>query len=476
MLRLHRSLSEQCCTSTDMATLLDLLRQPMGQLSRQVVLLQKTKEQAPKRQQDYQKWLKSIAETKTLFNTVELWVSDCNRVQWLNHFDASSDYANMNPPDLLPDYVYEKDYMRGLVHNLTTDQKASAQETVKAAPLRTNLDESTDDATDALAEAMKNSANLVTLLNRVRVLLEGAEIFFLTKSVQEGGSRSPAGGSEGENKRETPAQKAAREKAKKKQQIIQCCDERIKLFNETRQLVAWLAAQTEPPIEDLQKAYAEFDKTESEGKLPPRYRSQNILLNESLTAKGTNQINYAIYETGKDKPVAKAGYKTYNTVKWWPLLSINYVFGQRAVSIFDNATGQFQTNTGTSNFEAVVGVKWYIKESNMTRSGKRNQLLRKVWAGNYATFSKARGNGFVSKYYLLAGLSVSQRFFKNYFLGAGIDIVPGFSVQGGANLFFRKAYVLNNGQIEREYETPAIRGFVGVAIDQNVVTKLLKIF
>ncbi|MBN8826306.1 MULTISPECIES: hypothetical protein [unclassified Spirosoma] len=252
---------------------------------------------------------------------------------------------------------------------------------------------------------------------------------------------------------------------------LSTCADRLTTFRLSKQLIDWLIEQTDPPVDDLKLAYGAFDKSKANPE--PLLRSEDLLVNESREAKGTKAISYTISEAGKDKPVAKGSYNTYNTVRFWPSISINYVVGSRAVSIFDNATGQFQTNTDVDNFEAVAGVKWYLGPSNMTRTHKRSKFIRDTFGSRY---SMQRGNSILGKTFLTLGLGVSHKFLRNYFLGLGIDIVPGLSLQGGGNVFFRKAYDLNNGQIMKEYDVPATCAFFGIAIDPNIVTKLLSIF
>ncbi len=451
LLKFYQGLSD--CCGQNPQQFINLLKTPISSVSTSIVQLKKAKDNIPQLQKNYDDWLVSMTETKKLLNHAKLFVSDCQQINWMSHYDASADYAKMNPNSLLPDFVYEEDGVQGLVHNLTATQKVSAKESVKEIKQRTELDVQTDAPFDALAEAMK-------FLDPTNLLAETLKVFTGAKAQVLG-----AGGQE--KVKETITEKDKNPKYR------DCCEQNEKLLDETFALATWLNAQTEPPIEDLQKKFDSFDKLEKADKLTPVYRTENVLVNESREAKGSNEIKYEIFEAGKDKAVAKDGYKTYNTVRWWPMVSTNYVFGSRAVSIYDNATGKFKTDTDIDNFEAVVGVKYYIKESNMTRTKKRSDFIKDNLDSRY---NDSRGNGWCSKFYLLGGLGVRHRFLKNYFLGGGIDITPGFSVQAGGNLFFRKAYDLNNGQIEREFEIPSVRGFFGIAIDPNVVTKLIKLF
>nr|WP_293838923.1 hypothetical protein [uncultured Arsenicibacter sp.] len=447
-LRLYQALQNQCCQTTTAKDMIALLKAPVAELAVELADLRKyNTDEAPVRQKKYAAWLKSKAQTEEVLNEVVLYASDCHEINWMTHYDAGDDYAQMYSNKLLPDLVYEHDAVRGLVHNLPADKKVSAKEVIKEAKLHTELDKEISPFFDAFSQASTGSDAVIQLVDRLKVQVAFAAFATITG-------------------RKTP----------KIPELLLLCSEIIKKLEahaKARELINWLSAQTEPPVDDLKKAYKEFD--DNKDKQAPTLRSEDVLVGESRKAKGTNDISYQIFEAGKEKPVAADSFKTYNTVRFWPSVSINYVFGSRAVSIFDNATGQFRTNTDIDNFEAVVGVKWYWGPSNVTRTRKRTRFIEKNLAAD-DSYKFERGNSWRGKVFLTGGLGVSHKFLRNYFLGAGVDVVPGLSVQAGGNLFFRKAYDLNNGQIKREYDIPSMRMFFGLAIDPNVVTKLISIF
>ncbi|RCR69447.1 hypothetical protein DUE52_11385 [Larkinella punicea] len=530
-LRLYQTLTDKCCESTVIKDMLDTLKPAISELTLVLVKLRQEKEKAPVRQKAYEDWLKSTAQTETVLNEIVLYASDCPQINWMTHYDAQSNYATMQPDGLLPDLVFEKDALRGLVHNIPSGRKVSAKEVVKEAKLRTEIDVQTDDFAGAFTQALVNSNAISTLFNQlsgilntirtvgnlgdsslkvddkvgVRAPVENARQALIVEKLRELLAPLLDGKSDAqqldelscikkypleyknklnaairlENNKAKPVSDAEFNEAL--QMLINERNDKLRVakkdsaqlvdFNSSSKLIRWLMEQTEPPIDDLQVAYTEFARKKASQE--PVLRSEDVLINESRTAKGTNDISYDIFEAGKEKPVAAGSYKTYHTVRFWPSVSINYVFGSRTVSVFDNATGQFRTDTGIDNFEAVVGVKWYLGPSNLTRTAARTRFIKNTADKEY---NFPRGNSVLGKLFLTGGLGVTHKFLKNYFLGAGIDIVPGLSVQGGGNLFFRKGYDLMNGQISREYDVPTGRWFFGLAIDPNVVTKLISIF
>jgi len=551
--RLYRTVSEQCCQSTQAAELIKTLKTDIVQLTRALVDLRKAKEVAPTRQNKYENWLKSTAQTEEVLNEVVLFVSSCPQINWMRQYNAQKGYAPLEPGGLQPDLVHENDIMRGLVHNLPKATKVSAKEIVKEAKLRTEIDVQTDAFAETFQQALISSNAVATLLNRIRgvlntvqtiatpqeakaaltaagrpkrqkqqvddarqqvLILELRDIVFvrlpkatfrqnltdielakkklavlkriqtqfgklneqLTSALKRESSNQdvkPVSELEFDEAVETLKDEALQEVVAREAftTILSTCSDRLATFKKSKELIDWLMEQTDPPVADLKLAYSAFDKSKASPE--PLLRSEDVLVNESREAKGTKTISYTISEAGKDKPVAKGSYDTYNTVRFWPSVSINYVFGSRAISIFDNATGQFQTDTDVDNFEAVVGVKWYWGPSNLTRTHKRSKFIRDTFESRY---NMKRGNSILGKTFLTLGLGVSNKFLRNYFLGLGIDIVPGLSLHGGGNLFFRKAYDLKNGQIVKAYDVPDIRGFFGIAIDPSIVTKLLSIF
>lgn len=420
------------CREEQIQSLVDQLREPISQLTSEIVELKRRKLESPKTEVGYQAWLANLAVTKKTLNRTLLYSTGTGSgngtetIHWMNHYDASDDYIKMNKPKSLPERVYERDLVHGLVHNLNKQQKVSAKETVTAVKLRSELDIQFDPIVEAFGTA-------VTVGKSTRHAF--AEQAIPEKQVDKGTS----------------------------------CEEDLARYRKSKILIDWLNDQTEPPIEDLEAAYNSFDSAEAE----PSFHSQETLVGESRTAEGTNIISYEIFEEGEEKAVVKDKYQTYETIRWWPFVSINYVFGSRSTSIFDKTTGAFAAYTDIDNFEIFTGAKWYLKPSNVTRTHKRTRFISETVGSEY---NPERGNGPLSKTFLFIGLGVRHNFLKNYGGGIGFDLVPGFSAQAGVNLYFRKKYELVNGIVKKEFDIPNTRYFIGLSVDANIVTRFISLF
>ncbi|MCE7066660.1 esterase-like activity of phytase family protein [Dyadobacter sp. CY326] len=402
------------------------LKPRITELVATIASLKALKEKGNERNEETGKWLTNTAQTAQIINKVLLYTTSDTIIHWMNHYDAKDEFRKMNGGDALPERVYEKDVVHGVVHNLAIKQKITSQEKVTKTELRTELDLKLE----PLADAFKESQGAVGRLQK------------------------------SENGRSQFAPDAS---------LPVNCPAEVDLYNSSKVMIEWLNEQTEPPLAEIQEAYDDFNIADS----GPVYRSQETLVSESRSALGTNIISYEIFEEGEGKPVVKDQYQTYETVRFWPFISVNYVFGSRASAIYDNTTNSFKTYTEMDNFEVFAGAKWYFGPSNVTRTPKRSKFIRNTVG---STYQHSRGNGFGGKTFIFLGLGVRHKFLKNYGVGAGIDIVPGLSLNGGVNVYFDKKYELVNGIVRKDFDIARFRGFMGLAIDVNVVTRFISLF
>lgn len=403
------------------------LKPRITELAETIASLNALKEKTYERKEQTDKWLTNTAQTTQIINKVLLYTTNDTTIHWMNHYDAKDEYKKMNGGDALPERVYEKDVVHGVVHNLAAKQKITSQEKVTKTELRTELDV----FLEPMADAAKKAISAGRTIHKSETVGE---------SVAE--SVTPDAGG---------------------------CPSEVDLYNSSKIMIEWLNEQTEPPLAEIEEAYDDFNVADA----GPVYRSQETLVSESRSALGTNIISYEIFEDGKDKPVVKDQYQTYETVRFWPFISVNYVFGSRASAIYDNGTNSFKTYTDMDNFEVFVGAKWYLGPSNVTRTLERSRFIRNTVGSEY---QNKRGNGLGGKTFVFLGLGVRHKFIKNYGVGGGIDIVPGLSLNGGVNVYFDKKYELVNGIVRKDFDITQFRGFFGLAIDVNVVTRFVSLF
>jgi hypothetical protein len=488
-------------------------------------------------EEKFQPWLLSIASTEIILNDFKFHLSDPDPVKpivWMHHKNAANNYVSLNG-DSLPNTIYENDQLMSYVHNLKPSQKVKASEKVDSIALQTTTEKALEDPFAAMATAKKSSASILSLMgglrgtvmslistsgnksgpgelklekitnkdSLVKVFLDNASyqdvsyyysleqknIFgdqktflinqrnFLLELKSQVLNNYPSNtplditnttlltdlnrlGTNGLIQRLNTMLADVDRRLLIELDVVN----QLKKYNDSKYTVKWLSLQTPPPFEEIEGAYKNPEKK-------PAFRSENVLTGESRSAKGNNRISYTLTEEGKSVIVAKDEYITYKTVRFWPTVGINYVFGSRTTSIFDETNQSFKPKTDIDNFEAVVGVKIYWRKKNITQSAATRKLIESIGKDN-----GRRGNDFLSGTFGHFGMGVSHNFLKNYYFGLGHDIIPGLSVQGGLNVFFRKKYDLQNGQIKREFDFPVGRPYFGIYMDPTLVTKLIQLF
>ena len=235
----------------------------------------------------------------------------------------------------------------------------------------------------------------------------------------------------------------------------------IQNYEVTYQELKWLLDQTPIPPQILAV------KGQTNKAKPFHTEVHNV--EEALHKIGSTAVKYALRVKGKtDPPVISQTYTKYARTYFWPAVGAVYIPGSRNASLFDEKTGQFSTSTNVDNFEVIAGVKIYPFGANISRDLKTVQ--RTKW-------NDWRGNGFVtSRLFGFAGLGMRHKFLKNYVVGAGFDIIPGLSVQGGRNFLFQKRYELENGRVKNEFERPIGNWYYGISLDPTIVPQIINIF
>jgi hypothetical protein len=243
--------------------------------------------------------------------------------------------------------------------------------------------------------------------------------------------------------------------------IIDNYDNWLQNYRTSKQKFEWLASQSMPLLE-----IKEFKDDPV-----PAFRTVVKYPEDSLKADAkTREITYKLL-VGKDQ-VAKASYKKHELIRWWPTAGVMWIPNSRSYDSFDASKGTFTEET-VSHVEAVVGVKLYPWKTNIATTPEERKLIRNSHSRSY---NIKRGNNILNRIFVFGGLGVTKNIFKNYCIGAGIDIIPGVSVQAGRNFIAQKSYDFDKGQVQREYEHFNGNGYFGVNFDLGIVTKLLPIF
>lgn len=238
-------------------------------------------------------------------------------------------------------------------------------------------------------------------------------------------------------------------------------DELIQNYADRKNNLIWLSAQTVPILSLTLKPDEK-----------PVYHTQAEFPEKKVAVESSNKVAYTLMLNDKTT-VARQTYSKYYTSRFMPSFGLVYVFEDRTSLIFDEATGQFKPREKDfDHIEALVGVKWYPAKTNPARTPGTRSLIRKPF-NSWANLS--RGSSFLNTFYITGGLGMRRQLLRNYYLGAGVDLIPGLSIQGGGNFIFQKQYELENAKIKSETEVVKSCWYLGVGLDLGLVTNLIKV-
>ncbi|WP_345264617.1 hypothetical protein [Nibrella viscosa] len=394
----------------------------------------------------YDKWLATLKFTSQPLNESTLYISDKETIRWMHHYDGGQKYKSLNIDNTLPSQIADRDQIIALVYNVPDSVVLDLNAKDSTIIPRTKLAEALDPFEKALLQSLNGVDAMTTLFGKWFPVLNPGSITF-----PSGGIHSLAGsiGVSADNLTELVTL----------DQIAY--NNLIKEFEDTYSELKWLMDQTPIPAQIFQL------KGEENKKMPLHTEVHNV--EETLHKEGNRSVTYKLAVKGKTgAPVITQTYTKYARTYFWPALGAVYIPNSRDASVFDEKTGQFSTSAKVDNFEVIAGVKIYPWGTNISRD-------MKTFKNTY--WNNLRGNQFVtSRLFGFLGLGMRHKFLKNYVGGLGFDIVPGFSVQTGANLLFQKRYELENGKVKNEYERPVYNWYIGLSLDPTIVPQIVNIF
>jgi len=240
-------------------------------------------------------------------------------------------------------------------------------------------------------------------------------------------------------------------------------NENIKNINNFIQdyaMIKWLSQQTEP------QPYPKFTTA------PAKYKTQ--IFEPKMLGKIPGKVDYkvgAITVSTKDTLKAPNLYKVYKKqyVQFTAMTAFFASRTNRDVLDYNTSTNTF-TTINYKPFDIVLGIKVYPFGINARRwfpkSGTKNNTNKLLIK---------RGDHAVNRISFIAGLSVSQKQLRNYFLGTGYEIVPGLGVNLGVNFYSTPSYNIQANRLisKKEIFKPAL--FWGISVDPVVLIKAITI-
>lgn len=390
----------------------------LSYLTRELTFLKARLGQLPKLFEAYKKNIDSLSIKSDLLYKGEFYVSDPKQVIWMPSYDAMNNYEKFS--EAYPEEISELDEMRPLVINLATKKKVVLTEDVKAIPNITGLERNIDPFFNELSKSKDIKLPLL-----VGISSFGSEKEFIPESTTSEFDK-----------------------------LITC----LKKVKETLVLADWLSEQTAPPIEIKLEEEKEAD-----------YRTELVKPAEPKEKDGSVKVTYGIVEKIDDKEtivIRNEKYQQYELTRVAPAAGFVYHFKDRYASQYSD--GKF-SDVPFNRLDYVFGVKIYFAKTNVQYSTKTMRFYKLGKGYNYL-----RGNNWLNRTNLFLGLG-TEKIFRNYYAGLGIDVFPWLQVQGGGNWYIQKRYALQNGTLVNTQDKLTSGGwYVSATLPAGLVSKVIK--
>ncbi len=459
----------------------------------------------------FKTWNQQVSQQGKLLYSGNWQISSEESIHWMHHFDAAKDYNYLSKKDSLPDKLSELDDVVVEIHNVKDGDKIKLTSSLAnfqpKSPLEISLKEIEDAFTGNVAltkdlstlagrqislgsrmGASRTTAFLVEKRNKasakqkkvftdeieckeaIRLKLDSLKYDDLNKAAIIGGLINECQGVDyNDNLRDLVYANRAEFVLQLFENFdIQAFDDYrivINELNEVSSKLDWLLTQTTPVLEIELKP----DETAD-------FRTVTEFPEEKLEITDSKEVNYSLFVNDEKGAELNKKYKKYKQIRFLPTIGLAYVPENRTGTIFDEATGQFSPGKRFDNVEALVGVKYYFLSKSKTNPVQHDPTSRLIHNRISRSANLLRGNAAEHRFFVTGGLGVRHQFLRNYYLGAGGDIIPGINAHFGLNFIFRKRYNIENGKILNEQERPRPYLYFAISFDPGIVASLTKIF
>ncbi|HZY78400.1 MAG TPA: hypothetical protein VFE50_02685 [Cyclobacteriaceae bacterium] len=423
-------LSNMCCCSADKLvplgkeTLIQSVISNTNLLNRKQASLDALQEKV----KTYNSFLTSLTKGNTVFYDGLLYLSTIDTIHWMRHHNAALDYE-VESRNAHPSMYCEIDEVHILVDNLKSDVNVSLQEDLKPYTPQSTFTQEILPVLETITSATNGLGNITNLF----------------KSFKQRDSSSI----------NIP--------------IIQPI-----WFKDVpdryKEIFKWTEANLVPVPDDVLNA-----KTTSA--LDTLLKTE--LAGPSKTKEAPVIVNYSLYTKVKDVKtdlIKDMSYKVYKRFRIQPFAALVYLPYDRTSSVYDEATQSFSEES-LGRYDFVAGVKFFPWMTNIEKRKsdlkaykcitnaklrRRAHVLRgNQWPRNNLSFS--------------AGVGTQQSPLKNWYFGVGLDLVKGFAITGGLNLFSRNHYNILNGVVISSSSSFATTTYVGFSVDPVVMATTLGI-
>ena len=372
-------------------------------------------------------------------------VSDVNKINWYENFDASNSYEFLNlgnkPKNFKrPINIQKDDELIVAVHNLKKGDDVNLKSTEAQFDVVSIIE---SQITNPL---MNNFSNAISLVNGVTggtlSTIQSDENSFDKNRLTKCGF-VPMDSIKCENLSDLEKDIVDKYKTAKKQ-------------------LEWLLKQT-TPISELKLV------EDSE----PAYRTKYLYPERKLKLENDKKVTYELITNAKsDSLVGSKSYVKYNSVNFLPLVGISFIPQSRYNTIYEESEG-FITDKYYNNFEIFAGVKWYPWGVNRGWNAKTSRFIKNQ---DLKKHNRIIGNSWTNRISFTLALGTSRKFLRNYNLGLGWDPIPGFNLQAGYNIYIQNTYEISNGLIKDQSIRPKGAFYTGISVDLGIASQISKLF
>lgn len=362
--------------------------------------------------------LQKFRKKSTVLYGGVLYVSTTKRIHWMRHHDASIDYEFENKK-AHPTMYCEIDEVHVLTDNLRNELHTSLDENITAYEPQSVFTEAIVPALNAIKSSVSGSAPGTKVQTVTGPGLDTTLI-----------------------KYKWPAN----------------FDEEVKTSSALKRLFI--------PVPD------ELLEIKADLKLDTLLKTD--LTGPSKPVQGPSIVKYSLFSKTKDVRVdfvKDMQYKVYKRYSIQPYAALVYLPLDRITSVYNQTTQTF-SDVSLGRYDFVAGVKYFPFLTNIELKHSDRRKYKGIDCPNIR-----RGNNWLlSNFSVSVGVGTQQNALKNWFFGTGFDLIKGFAVTTGINLYSKNRYDIQNGVVVSSSSAFDNTWYLGISVDPIVMAKSSGIF
>lgn len=238
------------------------------------------------------------------------------------------------------------------------------------------------------------------------------------------------------------------------------CPEIFPIFNKFMafySLVDWFTSLNKiiEPKASIKLYHSQVDESKHDN-------TKSRVIDYSLAALNNDSSNTTLKKNNFTYYFIKKKYVDISTMVAFNLTNKN---NPREVTSYNEDNQKFKTTT-YKPVDVAAGIKIYPFGINP-----------KIWWPKVKNFKVLlrRGESCLNRVSIFVGLGLNQQQLKNYFIGAGYEIVPGLGVNVGLNGYLDKKFKLENGEVISDKYVFKPSTYLGITVDPIILLQVSNI-